>query len=237
MQGTLFDFMRKEVASRIPATTNVPYRIVPNFLADPGPSSGAEKPDADLICIGTLEPRKNQLYALEIVAAAARLGRQLSLTMVGDGPDRSMLESQAMEMGIKKQVVFLGLVRNAAELIRNHKACLHVAHVENLPLTLIEGLSRGVPVFAPAVGGIPEVFSDDREGRLIPLDAPEAAARMIIEWLDSPERMAIARQAARERFVARFAAGQVAADLADFLGHPGLGEPDFPGQMMETVAA
>jgi glycosyltransferase involved in cell wall biosynthesis len=219
LDGLVFvsDFMRQEVASRIPQTTDVPYRIVPNFLAGPGPSSEAAKPDTDLICIGTLEPRKNQFYALEIVAAAARLGRRLSLTVVGDGPDRSMLESMASELGIRQQVSFAGFVRNAASLLPQHRAFVHVARMESFGIVLIEAMAHGLPVFAAAVGGIPEVFTDGSEGRLIPLDAPEAAARMIIEWLDSPESMATAQQAARERFVRHFAANKVAADLADFL--------------------
>ena len=239
LDGLVFvsEFMRKEVASRIPTTTNVPYRIVPNFLADPGAHSEAEKPDADLICIGTLEPRKNQRYALEVVAAAARQGKRLSLTVVGDGPDRSMLESMASELGIRQQVTFAGFVRNAASLMHQHRAFVHVARMESFGIVLIEAMAHGLPVFAPAVGGIPEVFTDGREGRLIPLDAPETAARMIIEWLDSPESMATARQAARELFGARFAADKVAADLADFLGHPCLGGPVLPAQTMEPATA
>jgi glycosyltransferase involved in cell wall biosynthesis len=121
--------------------------------------------NTDLICIGTLEPRKNQRYALDIVAASVRIGRPLSLTLVGDGPDRMMLESLAQELGIRQQVSFAGFMRNAADLIQTHAGCLHVARLENLPLALIEALSRSVPVFAPAVGGVPEVFADGNEGR------------------------------------------------------------------------
>jgi len=220
LDGLVFvsDFMRQEVVKRIPATSSVPHRIVPNFLADPGMVIEPAEPDTDLICIGTLEPRKNQRYALEIVAAAAKLGHCLSLTMVGDGPDRSMLETLAKELGISQQVSFAGFVSNAANLMPRHRAFLHVARMESFGIVLIEAMAHGLPVFAPAVGGIPEVFVDGREGRFIPLDQPEAAAKTIIDWLDSPQTMAIARQAAHERFVARFAAEKVAADLVDFFG-------------------
>ena len=39
---SISDFTRKELASRIPATASVPYRIVPNFLADPGPRDAVD---------------------------------------------------------------------------------------------------------------------------------------------------------------------------------------------------
>lgn len=240
LDGLVFvsDFMRKEIISRIPAVSGVPYRIVPNFLADPGSQPESAIPDTDLICIGTLEPRKNQRYALEIVSAATKLGCRLSLSVVGDGPDRSMLESMAAELGITQQVVFAGFVRNAATLMPRHRAFIHVARMESFGIVLIEAMAHGIPVFAPPVGGIPEVFGDGCEGRLIPLEAPETAARMIIEWLDSPEQMAIARQAARERFVARFSAAKVATDLARFLDAGSLSpNPDHTFTLAHTIRA
>jgi glycosyltransferase involved in cell wall biosynthesis len=239
LDGLVFvsDFMRQEVTARIPLTKNVPYRIVPNFLADPGPANDAAKPETDLICIGTLEPRKNQWYAIEIVAAAARLGRRLTLTVVGDGPERGRLESLALELGISQQVSFAGFVRHAASLMPRHRAFVHTARMESFGIVLIEAMAHGLPVFAPAVGGVPEVFDDESEGRLIPLDEPEAAARKIIDWLDSPASMERARQAARQRFVSRFEATRVAANLADFLGHTGLDEAPPAGLVPETAAA
>lgn len=210
------DFMRRELQSRIAGLVAVPSRVIPNFLGDPGAVQTIEA-ETDLITVGTLEARKNQCYALEIVQAAAQLGRPLSLTVAGDGPDRAMLEHYAKDKGLGAQVRFLGFVPHAAALMPGHRACLHVARMENLPLTLIEALSRGLPVFAPQAGGMPEVFNDAVEGRLIPLDDAPAAARLIIEWLDDERRMRLASDAARQRFLERFEADRVAAELAVFL--------------------
>ena len=219
LDGLVFvsEFMRRELAARIPAVAAVPYRVIPNFLADPGSEAESTRPASDLICIGTLEARKNQRYAIEIVAAAEKLGRSLTLTLVGDGPDRQSLEALTRAMGVVRNVRFAGFVAQAAALIADHRACLHVAQVENLPLTLIEALSRGRPVFAPAVGGVPEVFADGVEGCLIPLGQPEDAAKRIIQWLDDEAAMARAGQAARRRFVDRFEAERVGAALHGFL--------------------
>lgn len=210
------DFMRRELQRRIAGLDAVRSRVIPNFLGDPGAVTRAAL-QADLITVGTLEARKNQRYALEIVHAAVQLGRPLSLAVAGDGPDRAMLEKCAQAMGIGTQVRFLGFVPHAAALMPAHRACLHVARMENLPLTLIEALSRGLPVFAPQAGGMPEVFNDGVEGRLIPLDDASAAARLIIEWLDDEGRMQQAGEAARRHFLNRFEADRVAAELADFL--------------------
>jgi len=214
------DFMRRELLQRIPAVGRVRSQVIPNFLADPGePVFEAER--IDLITIGTLEYRKNQRYAIEIVHAAAKLGRTLTLTLVGDGPDRAMLEALASELGVEKQVHFKGFVAHAAALMPAHRACLHVAHMENLPLTLIEALSRGLPLFAPAVGGIPEVFRDGLEGRFIPLGDAASAARLIVEWLDSGVIMEKAGIASRTRYLDCFETDDIAGKLIEFLD----GEP------------
>lgn len=215
------DFMRRELERRIPALVQVPAEVIPNFLVDPG-EPVAVTPEADLITVGTLEYRKNQRYALDIVHAAKQQGRHLTLTVVGDGPDRAMLQARAVELGIDAQVRFAGLVAQAAARMPAHRACLHVAHMENLPLTLIEALSRGLPVFAPPAGGMPEVFEDGIQGSLIPLDDAAKTARLILQWLDDVTRMAEVRGLARRRFLERFEAERVAARLAGFL------DDDFP---------
>lgn len=210
------DFMRRALLRRIPQLSVVRGQVIPNFLADPG-MSAERVPEFDLIAVGTLEPRKNQAYALDIMAAAVRRGRKLTLTLVGDGPDRAMLEAHARDLGLGEQVRFLGFVPDAATRMSGHRACLHVARMENLPLALIEALSRGLPVFAPDVGGMAETFEDGVSGRTIPPDDADAAARRILEWLDDPARLAQAGAAARQRFLERFEAGHVAAELAGFL--------------------
>jgi glycosyltransferase involved in cell wall biosynthesis len=128
-----------------------------------------------------------------------------------------LLEKLADKLGVGQQVIFAGYLSNAAEQIYKHSACLHVAFMESFGIVLIEALSRSVPVFAPAVGGVPEVFNDGVEGRFIPLDDVEAALRIITQWLDSPQLLKQAQRAARSRFLECFEAENVAADLTDFL--------------------
>jgi glycosyltransferase involved in cell wall biosynthesis len=210
------DFMRRELLLRIPAIEQVPYVVLPNFVDDPGVSE-SDAFDADLITIGSLEPRKNQAYLLDIVAAAKRQGTLLSITIAGDGPDRANLKAHAHRLGVDDLVRFLGFVPDAPRLLRRHRAYIHGATMENMPLTLIESLSYGVPVFAPAVGGIPEIFEDGVEGCMLPLDNADAAARRVLEWLASPATMRNAGDAARLRYLLSFESTTVGARLADFL--------------------
>jgi glycosyltransferase involved in cell wall biosynthesis len=217
LDGLVFvsKYMRDQLVSRIPRVAHVPQIILPNFMSDPVVSSFPAT--RDLINIGTLEPRKNQTYLLQILAAARRQGHSLRLTLVGDGPDRARLEQQSETLGIADLVHFAGYVRHGAHLLGKHRAYIHTARMENLPFTLIEALAHGLPVFAPAVGGIPEIFRDGIEGRILPLDDPHTAAQRLIEWMSYPNCIATAGAAARHLFLNHFQTSRVAARLTGFL--------------------
>jgi glycosyltransferase involved in cell wall biosynthesis len=167
--------------------------------------------------IGALEPRKNQNYLLDIAAAAKHLGTPLSLTLIGDGPDRSKLQERARSLSINDIVNFKGEIPQAVGLFGDFRACVHASRIENLPISLIEALSMSKPIFAAAVGGVPEIFHDGIEGRYIPLNDAGRAAQCIVEWMKSPGQLALAAQAARRRFAEHFATRKVAPKLSDFL--------------------
>ncbi len=218
LDGLVFvsDFMRRELVGRIPAITKVAAEVVPNFLPDPGLPVD-QTAVADLINIGTLEARKNQHYLLEIVAALHELGRPLTLTLVGDGPDRRALEDKVRDMKLSEQVHFAGYVSNAAEQIGLHRAYIHVSMLESFGITLIEAMARGRPVFAAPVGGIPEVLGDSAAGLALPLGDAQAAARIVADAMSNPDWMVAAGRAARERFLQEYASGVVARRLVPFL--------------------
>lgn len=218
LDGLVFvsDFMQRELISRIPAITQVAAAVVPNFLPDPG-LPVAQTAVADLINIGTLEARKNQGYLLEIVAALRDSGRPMTLTLVGDGPDRKALEDKARNLDIAALVHFAGYHSNAAEQIGRHRAYIHVATLESFGITLIEAMARGRPVFAAPVGGVPEVLGDGAAGLALPLNDARAAARIVADAMSDPDWMAAAGLAARERFLGEYESGIAARRLAQFL--------------------
>jgi glycosyltransferase involved in cell wall biosynthesis len=211
-------YMQQRVCMQHPACVGVEQAVIPNFVSTPAPAP-AGSPAADLVCIGTLEPRKNQHYLLDIIAAARDQGQPLSVTIVGDGPDSQALAARARELGIGEWVRFTGFSRHAASLIHVHRALVHVARIENLPLVVLEAFACGKPVFAVPAGGIPEILSDGVEGRHLPQADPAGAARIIRQSLDDPTSLAAFSRAAFERHQAALRTEIVAARLENFLRH------------------
>lgn len=210
-------FMQQNIYLRIPKTSVVDAKVIPNFISESRTDGISQSKIGDLICVGTLERRKNQRYALEIAAAARQHGHPLRLTLVGGGPDRAALVKEAQALGVESDVVFTGHVNDVAHLMASHRACLHVSHMESFGIVLIEAMSQGLPVFASRVGGVPEVFNDGIEGRFIPLDDAAAAARIVEQWLCRPAALEAASASARTRFKGHFETGKVALELVEFL--------------------
>ncbi len=208
-------FMRSHLISRIDGLVERPYIVLPNFVSPPVPA--ADGPSADIIAIGTLEPRKNQAFLLRVLAAAKRHGKYYSLTLVGKGEDELELRAEASRLDIVGQVAFAGYVNVASCLISRHKVLAHSAKMENLPIALIEALSAGVPVLAPPVGGIPEIVTDGVDGYLWDINDIDGSAAKLIRVLEDEDvrfRMGVA---GRVKYNRQFRTDDLAPKLYRFL--------------------
>lgn len=236
LHGVVFvsEFMRDSLSSQIKGLSGVPAAVIPNFVQRLDGPALPDMAGRDLIAIGTLEPRKNQAYLLEVLGHARRAGMPISLTLVGDGPDREALVAQAQRLGVQEQVKFMGFHPQARTLIAGHKLCVHAALMENLPMALIESMSAGVPVVAACVGGIPEIYTDGVEGCFWPLDDAEAGARVLMALLSDPARLRDMSLSARRRFDARFEVNAVAGELSRYLLQLGSGVGLRSGQAERT---
>lgn len=198
------DYMRRIVLARNPGMAAVEQAVIPNFPEHEVEQIADVAPRADLISIGTLEPRKNQGYLLYVLAEAKHMGHCYRLTLAGDGPSRKEWEALAERLGIADQVEFLGYVSGAAHLLRGHRAYVHAARMESFGIVLVEAMSCGLPVFAPAVGGIPEVFDNGVEGIEWPLDDASTCAKKLIDLLENDTARQAMSRAARQRYESRF---------------------------------
>lgn len=211
-------FMQNELRKVWPDLNQGRVEIIPNFvrsLAESAPLHGMS--GRDLVCIGTLEPRKNQAFLLRILHEAKQRGKRLTLTLVGDGPDRGALERLVLEYGLSEQVFFEGFSPQGRLFIPGHKLYVHAAQMENLPVVLLEALSAGVPVVAGRVGGIPEVFEDGIQGCFWPLDDPVKACDVLLGLLDDEEARFAMGRAAWRQFEQRFDVSVVARRLHGYL--------------------
>ncbi|MDX8127146.1 glycosyltransferase family 4 protein [Methylomonas sp. OY6] len=211
------NFMQTEVKLRLPLVNSIPKVVIANFIQDQSSVKHKSELQGDLITIGTLEKRKNQIFILKVLANAHARGHKYKLTIIGDGPDRIMLQNKVLELNLEDSVTFLGFQSNASKYMPGHRLYVHSAIMENLSITLIEALSNSLPIIAPAVGGIPEIFSEGEQGYFWPLDDEEEATNILCSVLENKSDYAKFAAQARVKFVESFSENILASRWIDEL--------------------
>lgn len=163
------------------------YHVVPNVV--PGlerPLPAAGEPGHFLIVADLVDRTKNVSGALRALALARKHDEKAHLSIIGDGPDRSMLEHLTAELGLSDAVRFLGRMPNSGVLDRMAGAFAVVinSNVETFSVVTGEALAQGKPVIATRCGG-PQAFITEANGLLIDTTADtqlaEAMLRMIAD--------------------------------------------------------
>ena len=107
----------------------------------------------------------------------------------GDGPLRPVLEKLASSLPRSIQPHSHGLVPNASlfEFYRDNPVdvFVNVSVSEGVPVSIMEAQSCGIPVIATAVGGTPEIVSDDNGVLLDPNPTPSQIAHAILRVKES----------------------------------------------------
>ncbi len=185
--------------------------VIPNAVL-PAPAPAAPLPVLEGVArprvavIGRLSREKGVDLFLEAIALLRQRGFAGSGLIVGDGPDRIALESQAAALGISDRVTFLGHRTDIDVLYGQLDLVVIPSRSEGMPNVLLEAISADVPVVSTAVGAIPTVVGNRDGVLLVPAGVPDQLAEAIrrgLRVLRSAEaregRAAIVREFSLER--------------------------------------
>jgi N-acetyl-alpha-D-glucosaminyl L-malate synthase BshA len=141
-----------------------------------------------------------------VVRIFAEVRRKVAakLVMVGDGPEKAGAEQLARELGVARDVLFLGNQDRMEDLLPLADIFLLPSSSESFGLVALEAMSAEVPVVASNIGGLPEVVE---HGFTVFLHDPEHLAGFVASCLRllTHERLRRTmgrrgRRVARERF-------------------------------------
>ena len=125
---------------------------------------------------------KNHSIFLRVAARLAADDSKVEFVMVGDGPLRPELESQAADLGLGERVRFLGDRRDVLAILSSVDLTVLPSASKSLSNAIIESMAAGVPVVATNIGSNFELVTKER-GALVALGDEEALAREIARIL------------------------------------------------------
>lgn len=127
---------------------------------------GASYEDGDVLCgiAARLTPVKDVPTLLRAAEQALRRCPKLKIVIAGDGEDRQSLEAMADELGIRKNVVFLGWIRDIHEFFAAMDINVICSLSETFPYVILEGIQERCAAVTSDVGGMSELIDDGVNG-------------------------------------------------------------------------
>jgi glycosyltransferase involved in cell wall biosynthesis len=122
-----------------------------------------------------------------LIAAAQEVVKahpKTQFVLVGEGARRPDFETQARDLGLESNFLFLGRRSDVPAIL----ACCDIAVLpslaEGLPNAVLEYLAAGLPVVATALGGNLEIIQDGKTGLLVPPQDQQALSAALIKLLN-----------------------------------------------------
>lgn len=167
--------------------------IKPNFVEDLGLTAESR---AGFLFVGRLSVEKGA----KIFASAFNAKQHGLLSVVGEGDERDLLENidNLKLLGALSQQDVRSLMQSSLALV------LPSICYENMPMTLVEAYSSGLPVIASRLGSLCHLVEDGVTGLLFsPGDANDLAEKM--SWAKAnPDAMAEMGRNARAKYLAEY---------------------------------
>ncbi len=171
--------------------------IRPELLPPSSPSETAAT--VRLIMVGRLVPAKGALLLLQAVEQVRNRGVAVSLTFVGDGPERRELEGFIQQHDMTEIVTMTGALNHEQTLDKVAHADIFVlaSFAEGIPVALMEAMALGVPCISTYIAGIPELIDHEQDGILVPAGSAEDLTYAILRLAADPALRCRFAEAAR----------------------------------------
>jgi glycosyltransferase involved in cell wall biosynthesis len=153
-----------------------------------------------ILCLGRLTRQKSIDVVIRAMPEVVRHLPDARLDIVGQGPERPLLERLAWSLGMAQHVRFHGYVPNAAreDFLRSAWLAVCPSRLEGWGVACLEASAHGLPVVAADVAGLRDSVRNDETGVLVPYGNASVMANALVELLSDAVRRARLGAAGRE---------------------------------------
>ena len=166
------------------------------------------------IAIGSLLPIKRYDLLVKAFAESGLSKKDCSLSIVGEGPERQLLDKIIEEYRIQESVHLLGRKRKEeiVQALRESDVFVVSSRSETFSVVCIEAMSQGLPCIATRCGG-PEEIVTEQDGVLINPEDQEEMEHALLYMFDNHSRYD--RDDISSRCLKRFSPNVIAGQLTD----------------------
>ena len=157
----------------------------------------------DVTYVGEFREIKGADLLVDAVAQLRAGGRNVTLTLGGDGEEMANLKAQVSRLNLGEAVRFIGHVK-ARYGFSKGSLLVVPSRGDSMPYVVIEAAAAGIPMIAADVGGIPEIFGAEHRAALFAPNSIGAMADAIAAALDDMEAARARAKSLRERIFLHF---------------------------------
>ena len=159
--------------------------------------------------VGRLAPEKGLTALVDAWPIVRKEWPEAKLTLIGEGPERAMLEGQIARLKLAGAVELAGALADPSIILRQSDLFVLPSREEGMSIALLEAMALGIPSVASAIPGNLALMTEGVHGRLAPPDDPASLARAILDHRADPNALSMA-EAARRRVIEHYSIAAVA---------------------------
>lgn len=148
----------------------------------------------DVIFVGRLEKQKNLFQFIEIINRLKKIFPRIRAKLVGSGSQYFQLKQKVKDLGLSKNILFIGYSINPTKHYQSAKVFLLTSFFEGQPHAILEAMWFGLPVVAIKSPGIGEIVSNNRTGYAV-LNLKEAVEKLKLLLKNTALKEKIGRRA------------------------------------------
>lgn len=138
------------------------------------------------LLIGTIAnfyPTKGLRYLIE-AAEPFKDNDEVAFVVLGDGEERSVLEKKITEKRLEKRFFLMGKIPNARTFLPAFDVFILPSVKEGFPWVVLEAMAAKVPVVATAVGAVPEIIDNGKNGFMVDPARPAQITAQVRKLLE-----------------------------------------------------
>lgn len=172
-------------------------------------TAGAWSTGPSIIAAGRLAEQKHFDLLLRAFARLKDQYPEWTLTILGEGPMRSMLEALCVQLRLTDRVFLPGFVKTPQDYLKQASLFVMSSLFEGFPNALCEAMACGLPVISTAcTDGLREIIRDEQDCIIVPPDDEDALVSAMARLMSNEaERQRLAHRAVE--IVDRFSLGKV----------------------------
>lgn len=193
------------------------HPLPPEELSAARKRFGVQDGERVVSIVARLNPVKGHEYFIRAAKQVADRGGRAKFLIAGTGEAEGRLRQLTAELGLDDTVLFTGFLDDVAPLLSITDIQVNASYgTEATSLSLLEGMSLGIPAVVSDFGGNPGVIADGQNGLITPQRDADALAGALLRLLEDRDQYSQMQARAKQIFTEKFTAEIMSTKIESF---------------------